>query len=91
MIRKPIQCALVFILSPLLAAQQAAQPISPSDAPRQPEPEKRYLTLTGDTNIELLPPGPTRFAGEKVGAVVQFVVDKDVVLAGCRCSTLGFR
>ena len=84
MIRKPIQFALVFILCPLLVAQQGTPAISPSDAQgsSQPEPEKRYLTLPGDTSIELLPPGPTTFAGEKLGAIVKFVVDKDVVLGG---------
>jgi hypothetical protein len=83
MIRLPIQVTLCLILSPLLGAQQVSQPSSPSAAPPpQPEPAKQYVTLPGDTNIELLPPGPTTFAQERAGRVVRFVVDKDVVLGG---------
>jgi len=84
MIRKLIQCAICVTLCPLLAAQQDAHPVSSSDGPKpsQPEPERRYVTLSGDTNIELLPPGSTKFAHDKAGDAVQFVVDKDVIFGG---------
>jgi hypothetical protein len=82
MIRKPIQCAFVFILCPLLAAQQTSQPVSPSEATPQTEQEKRYVILPSDTNIELLPPGPSTFAGANASSLVRFAVDKDVVLGG---------
>jgi hypothetical protein len=83
MIGKMIQSILCLGLCPLLAAQQAAQPVSPSDAPApEPAPAKQYVTLPRDTNIELLAPGPAKLAEERAGVIVRFVVDKDVVLDG---------
>ena len=78
--RPATQAILCLILCPLLTAQQVTQPATPP-AP-QPAPAQRYLTLPGDTNIELLAPGPTRFAKVNAGVLVQFVLDKDLVLSG---------
>ncbi|MDR3682095.1 MAG: hypothetical protein P4L11_00090, partial [Geothrix sp.] len=58
--RPASQAILSLILCPLLTAQQVTQPSAPP--PPQPEPAQRYITLPSDTNIELLPPGPTKFA-----------------------------
>jgi len=82
--RKLLQSALCLCLGPMLVAQQDIQPVSTSAPPpaSQIEPTKQYVTLPGDTNIELLPPGPTTFGGGKEGVVVQFVVNKDVVVGG---------
>ncbi len=78
-----LQTSLCFVLCPLLAAQQIAQAASPSSAPSQrPAPAPVYVTLPANTKIELLAPGPTSFAKARAGVAVQFVVDKDVVLAG---------
>ena len=83
MTRRLPQPALCFILCPLLAAQQVAQAASPAAAPpSQPAPAPVYMTLPADAEIELLAPGPTEFAKASPGVAVQFVVDKDVVLAG---------
>ena len=77
--RPAAQTILCLILCPLLTAQQASQPPTP---PSQPAPAERYITLPIDTNIELLPPGTTKFAHQKPGALVQFVLDRDLSLDG---------
>lgn len=84
MIRRLLQAMFCFVLCPLLVAQQAERAAAPStpQLPPQPTPAQRYLTLPGDTNLQLLSPGPTTFAKQKTDSVVQFVVDKDVVLSG---------
>ena len=74
------QAALCLILCTLLTAQQVSQPAAPQ--PPQPTAAQRYVTLPSGANIELLAPGPTRFAREKPGVVVQFVLDRDVALGG---------
>lgn len=81
MIRSLLQSLLCLILCPLLAAQQIVQEGSPSHA-SQPLPERASLTLSPDTEFTLVVPGPVRFSKTKVGSVVQFVVDRDVVLGG---------
>ena len=78
--RPATQAILSLILCPVLTAQQVTQPAAPS--PPQPAPAQRYLTMPGDTNIELLAPGPTRFARVNAGVIVQFVLDRDLVLSG---------
>jgi hypothetical protein len=84
MIRKLLQSALCVILCPLLAAQQISTPPAISDAQPQPQPSPAtaYLTLSRGTEFDLLAPGPVTFAKARPGVVVQFVVDKDVLLGG---------
>jgi len=80
--RPTLQALLCLILCPLLPAQQVIEPTAPPTTPSQPVPAQRYITLPGDTNIELLPPGSTRFGKQKTGVLVQFVLDRDLLLNG---------
>ena len=74
------QAILSIILCPLLTAQQVSQPAAPP--PSQPAPAERYITRPSGTNIELVSPGPTRFAKAKPGVLIQFVLDRDLSLDG---------
>jgi hypothetical protein len=78
--RPATHAILCLTLCPLLTAQQVSQPGAP--LPSQSAPAERYITLPSDSNIELLPPGPTSFAKEKPGVLVQFVLDRDLLLNG---------
>jgi hypothetical protein len=80
--RSLLQTALCVILCPLLAAQQVSTQAATSDAqpPSQPSPATAYLTLSRGTEFNLLAPGPVTFTKAQPGTVVQFVVDRDVLL-----------
>jgi len=82
MFRMLLQTSLCIVLCPLLVAQQVSPAAAPVASNEAPTPAQRYLTLPEGAAIELLPPGSTRFARQRAGAPVQFVLDRDVVLTG---------
>jgi len=88
---KLIQCALCFILCPLLVAQQAAPPTASPDAPQPsmpapatnaPRPLPEFVTVPKGTKIELVMLDPLSSATNKRGDTIRFAVAKDVIVDG---------
>ena len=88
MIRRMIQSALCLILSPLLAAHQAAaEAQQPAAEPATPEAVSTLalpasLDFVKGRKIQLVAQKPVSMEMAQIGAPFQFVVDKDVVVDG---------
>jgi hypothetical protein len=85
MIRRLLPSVLCIFLSPLLAAQQAAQ--QEASATTQPTPPAQIpsqITLSPDVAIRIVTPGDVPFAKIKPGTIVRFVIDRDVIVDGVK-------
>jgi hypothetical protein len=85
MIRRLLPSALCIFLSPLLVAQQAAQPeAGTTPQPASPAQLPLQATLSQDAFIRIVTPGNVSFAKIKTGTTIRFVVDRDVIVNGVK-------
>jgi hypothetical protein len=83
MIRRLLPSALCIFLSPLLVAQQTAQPAT-SPTPASPASTPPQITLSSDAAIHIVTPSDVALAKIKPGTTVRFFSDSDVIVNGVK-------